>query len=119
MFLHSLFISNFIGSPIIRPLESLISTKAISVSFVERMTNEILSEDRLLKMTTMWQPYEILNLVAITSLCLYMFISTDFGESSRDSRWNNIPIYSNTKKITEFILIVGFILLTRDVENAI
>jgi len=110
---HSLFI----GSQFIRPLDNIIATKAISASFISRLSNEILTEDRLIQMTTMWQPYEIVNVVMLFTLCLYMFMNSD--GVARDSRWNDIPVYSNTKKITEFILIFGIILLTRDVENAI
>lgn len=109
--------SLFIGSRFIRPLDNIIATKAISASFISRLSDEILTEDRLLQMTTMWQPYQIANIAMLFTICLYMFMNSD--SVARDSRWKDIPVYNNSKKITEFILIFGIILLTRDVENAI
>lgn len=101
-------------------LENIVNSKAVVSTITSRMNMEIINENILFQQALSGGHLRLnfdlfyLSILAISWYSRYM-VDVD----NTDSKLANIQTYSHTRKITNTVLFVVLIILSKNVENAI
>ena len=99
-------------------IKNIISSRAIVSSITEKVNSQIISDDILLSELThpMLHPAKDVFYFAVFATS---FIIQNQLVHAKNKKWLEIETYTNMKKITNNIIFIILIVLTKGVENAI
>jgi hypothetical protein len=123
----SLFMSLFLGYhsflippqflPTVTRLETIITSRAISSSFITNLRNEFSIEKIFTEITEF--NYHSINLTFISLFITYMYGQYKYMEGSKIKKIEKFDKYRKINRITREILFIILFIFTKDVQNAI
>jgi hypothetical protein len=102
-------------------LETLITSRAVFSTISEQVKNEIISDSPLLRDVSHGYfrlDFDICYL-ALIGLALYSKMDTSIGITQTNQKLNQISRYSSAMKLTRAFLFTLFVIVGKNVENAI
>lgn len=104
----------------INTLENIVNSKAVVSTVTSRMNMEIINENILFQQLLSVNHFRLnFDLFYLTILTASWYSRYAIDIKSDDAKLSDIPIYNNTRKMTNMVLFISLIILTKNVENAI
>ena len=97
-------------------LERIIATRAMGATIINQLTNEISFDRIILELTNV--NFHSTNLWILSVVAIYLYSRFQYFEGIQ-SKLENIEVYDRYKKLIREIMFIGFLVFTRDVQNAI
>lgn len=107
--LTSLF---FPSGPVLTNLERIVATRAIGTSVLTHLYNEFTIEKTMFEIANIHSP----NLWVLSAAAILVYGQYKFNEGTK---LNDIEVYNKYSKFIRELLVILFLILTRDVQNAI
>lgn len=97
-------------------LERIIATRAMGVSIINKLSNEISFERVILEMTNF--NFHSTNFWIVSFMAIYLYSRLQYLEGV-NSKLQNIKVYNRYNRFIRDIMFILFLVFTRDVQNAI
>ena len=97
-------------------LERIIANRAMGATIINQLTNEISFERVFLEMANL--NFHSANLWIFSVLAIYLYSRFRYFEGVQ-SKLKNIEVYDRYNRLIREIMFILFLVLTRDVQNAI
>jgi len=112
--LYTLFVSNIMipNIQIMTNLEKIVASRAIGNTIISRLSSEISFENILFEFTNVNSH----NLWIFSATAIMVYGQYKFHEGNKLKK---IEVYNNYSKFIRELLVILFLVLTRDIENAI
>ena len=108
--LTSLF---FPSGPAMSNLEKIVASRAIGNSVLSHLSTEVSLEKTIFEMANLNSP----NLWIFSAAAIIMYGQYKFNQGG--SKLNNIEIYDKYSKLIKELLVIIFLVFTKDIQNAI
>ena len=102
----------------INNVKNIISSNAVFTTFTNSMNSEIMNENLIINQMTNLEYYHQLNFVYLVLFVTSLYVSYNYNQNI-ENKWENLEMFSKTKKNTRMFLIFFMILFTKNIDNAI
>ena len=99
------------------PIQNIISTQSILSTVSTRISEELLSDNLIIKELTKFQFHPQFDLF-YTGLLVTTLFSKHKIYGQIDNKWNDIELATDTSKITKSILFIFILLFCKNIESA-
>ena len=106
---------------IVSPLEQLVSSQAVISTVASQVNAELVTENMIINEFTRFSSHPLIDTFYLFSILVlfigqYKIIGDNLSFSS--NKWGRVDRYTKVQKVTNRILFIAMVVLTKGVENA-
>lgn len=104
----------------VNSLENIVNSKAVFSTLASRSNIESINENLFFQQLLTIGDFRLsFDLLYFITIAIFLYIRYSIDISKVDTKLANIESYSNTRRLTNIVLLILLIIFTKNVENAI
>jgi Ca2+/Na+ antiporter len=104
--------------PNINNIKNIITSKAVFTTFTNSMNSELMNENFIITEMNRLEYHHQLNVVYLVFFAVSFYLSYSYNQNI-ENKWENLEMFSKTKKNTRIVLLMFMIVFTKNMDNAI
>ena len=102
----------------INNVKNIISSNAVFTTFTNSMNSELMNENLIITEMNRLEYHHQLNILYLVFFAVSFYLSYSYNQKI-ENKWENLEMFSKTKKNTRIVLLMFMIVFTKNMDNAI